>query len=92
MARLKDLHLLPKVRDSWSYLYIEHGKIEQDAKAIAVYDEQGKTPIPCASLTTLLLGPGTSISHAAASFNQVASSCGRAALLAICWHSSALAR
>jgi CRISPR-associated protein Cas1 len=66
MARLKDLHLLPKVRDSWSYLYVEHGKVEQDAKAVAVYDELGKTPIPCAALTTLMLGPGTSISHAAA--------------------------
>lgn len=62
---LKDLHLLPKVRDSWSYLYVEHAKIDQDQKAIAIHDANGKVPVPCASLTTLMLGPGTSISHAA---------------------------
>ena len=63
--RLKDLHELPKVRDSWSYLYVEHCRIDQDAKAIALHDANGKTSIPCASLTTLMLGPGTSITHAA---------------------------
>ncbi len=63
--RLKDLHELPKVRDSWSYLYVEHCRIDQDAKAIALHDADGKTSIPCASLTTLMLGPGTSITHAA---------------------------
>lgn len=60
-----DLHVLPKVRDSWTYLYVEHCKIEQEDKAIAVYDKDGKVPVPCAALTTLMLGPGTSISHAA---------------------------
>lgn len=62
---MKDLHVLPKVRDSWSYLYVEHCKIEQEDKAIAVHDAQGKMPVPCAALTTLLLGPGTTITHAA---------------------------
>jgi len=62
---MKDLHILPKVRDSWSYLYLEHSVIEQDSKAIAVFDQQGKTQIPCAALSLLLLGPGTKISHAA---------------------------
>jgi len=64
-ATVKDLHVLPKIRDSWSYLYIEHCKVDQEDKAIAVHDAQGKTPVPCAALTTLLLGPGTSITHAA---------------------------
>jgi len=62
---MRDLHVLPKVRDSWSYLYVEHCKIDQEEKAIAVHDAQGKMPVPCAALTTLLLGPGTSITHAA---------------------------
>jgi CRISP-associated protein Cas1 len=62
---MKDLHLLPRVRDSWSYLYVEHCKIDQEAKAIAVHDKQGKTSVPCATLTLLMLGPGTSITHAA---------------------------
>jgi len=63
--RLKDLTTLPKVRDSYSYLYVEHCKIEQDAKAIAFFDLEGKTSVPCANLTTLMLGPGTTITHAA---------------------------
>jgi CRISP-associated protein Cas1 len=65
MSGLKDLHLLPKVRDSWSYLYVEHGKIDQEDKAIALHDATGTVPVPCSALTTLMLGPGTSITHAA---------------------------
>lgn len=60
-----DLHVLPKVRDSLSYLYVEHCRIDQDAKAIAIHDANGTVPVPCASLAVLMLGPGTSISHAA---------------------------
>jgi CRISPR-associated protein Cas1 len=62
---MKDLHILPRVRDSWSYLYAEHCIVEQDDKAIALFDQKGKTPVPCASLSLLLLGPGTKITHAA---------------------------
>jgi CRISPR-associated protein Cas1 len=62
---LHDLHILPKIRDSWGYLYVDHARIEQEAKAIAIYDQEGKTPVPCASLMVLMLGPGTNISHAA---------------------------
>lgn len=60
-----DLHVLPKVRDGLSYLYVEHCRVDQDAKAIAVHDETGKTPVPCAALSLLMLGPGTTITHAA---------------------------
>jgi CRISPR-associated protein Cas1 len=62
---MKDLHLLPKLRDSLSFLYVEHQRIDQEALSIAFHDAEGKTSVPCASLNTLLLGPGTSISHAA---------------------------
>ncbi len=62
---MNDLHVLPKIRDSWSYLYVEHCRIDQEDKAIALHDDTGKIPVPCASLTTLMLGPGTSITHAA---------------------------
>lgn len=63
--RLQDLHELPKVRDSWSYLYVEHARIDREARAIAIHDAQGLTPVPCASLSLLMLGPGTTISQAA---------------------------
>lgn len=62
---MEDLHLLPKIRDSWSYLYVEHARIDQEEKAIALVDAGGTTPVPCAALTLLMLGPGTSITHAA---------------------------
>lgn len=62
---MNDLHLLPRVRDSLSYLYVEHCRIDQEAKAIAIHNASGKVPVPCAALTMLLLGPGTSITHAA---------------------------
>ena len=32
----------PKVRDSWSYLYVEHCRIDQEAKAIAIHDNADK--------------------------------------------------
>lgn len=62
---LRDLHVLPKTRDSLSFLYVEHCRIEQDAYAIAVVDADRRVPVPCASLSVLLLGPGTTITHAA---------------------------
>jgi CRISPR-associated protein Cas1 len=62
---MKDLHILPKVKDSWSYLYIEHSKIDQYLKSITVHDAKGAIQVPCAVLSLLMLGPGTSITHAA---------------------------
>lgn len=65
--RVKDLHVLPKFRDGWSYLYVEHCRVDQEAKAIAIHDESGKVPVPCANLALFMLGPGVSITHAAIS-------------------------
>jgi CRISPR-associated protein Cas1 len=62
---MNNLRVLPKVRDSLSYLYVEHCRVDQEAKAIAIHDQQGKFPVPCSSLTLLMLGPGTTITHAA---------------------------
>jgi CRISPR-associated protein Cas1 len=61
----KDLHELPKFRDGLSYVYLERCRIEQDEKAIACYDLEGVTKIPCASLAVIMLGPGTVITHEA---------------------------
>lgn len=63
--RIQDLHLLPKVRDGLSHLYLERGKIEQNQQAVEFIDKEGRTLIPAASLAVVLLGPGTSISHEA---------------------------
>ncbi|MFW9990069.1 MAG: type I-E CRISPR-associated endonuclease Cas1e [Candidatus Odinarchaeota archaeon] len=62
---MKDLHELPRVKDSLSYLYIEHAKIRQDGHSIAIYNKEGITPVPCAPLSIIMLGPGTNITHSA---------------------------
>ena len=64
-ARVKDLHLLPKFRDSLSYVYVEHARIDRHENAIAFHDADGMTPVPVAALAVLMLGPGTNISQAA---------------------------
>ena len=63
--RIRDLNLLPKLRDGWSYLYAERCRIDRDLKAIAVHDEQGTVRVPCANLALLMLGPGVTVTHAA---------------------------
>ncbi len=63
--RIQDLHELPKFRDGLSYLYLEHGRIEQALKAVEFRDAEGTALVPVASLALLMLGPGTSITHEA---------------------------
>ena len=62
---MKNFQELPKLKDSISYLYIEHAIIEQNDAAIVAIQKNGRTPIPIAAMTCLLLGPGTSVTHAA---------------------------
>ena len=54
---------LPMVRDSWSFLFLERCKIVKSDSYIESYDESGVVSIPVAELTTLMLGPGVSITH-----------------------------
>ena len=61
----KDLHILPKIRDSLTYLYIDKAVIEQDDSSIVALRGESRIPIPIAAMTVLLLGPGTTITHAA---------------------------
>ncbi|UNX54050.1 type I-E CRISPR-associated endonuclease Cas1e [Georgenia sp. TF02-10] len=46
-------------------MYLEHAVIHRDANAITSTDQRGIVHIPAASLGTLILGPGTTISHGA---------------------------
>ncbi len=61
----KDLNRLPKLRDSLSFLYIEHAVIEQDGLSIVVLRKGERVPVPIAAMTVLMLGPGVRITHAA---------------------------
>jgi CRISPR-associated protein Cas1 len=63
---MRDLHELPKLRDSLSYLYVEHATLNQKNQAVEFWrEDEGRVMIPVANLSVLLLGPGTNITHAA---------------------------
>lgn len=62
---MKDLKELVRVTDSISYLYLEKCHIEQDNFAVKSVYLDKEVAIPCASLTVLLLGPGTTVTHRA---------------------------
>jgi len=64
---MRDLRELPKVRDGLSYLYVEHGRVEKKYQAVEFVDKNGgATMVPVAALGVLMMGPGTTITHAAA--------------------------
>lgn len=60
-----DLQALGTIKDRITFVYVERCKISRDNGAITVHDEQGTKAIPAAMITTLLLEPGTDISHRA---------------------------
>jgi len=60
-----DLIALPQIKDRLSFLYLEHCLINRQDGAITVTDARGTVHVPAASLSVLLLGPGTNISHRA---------------------------
>lgn len=62
---MRDLRVLPKLRDSLSYVYAEHAVIQRYRNAVELVDEKGKIAVPVASVSLMLLGPGTSITHEA---------------------------
>lgn len=62
---MKDFQELPMLRDSISYIYLEHAIIEQDNLSIVAICKDGRIPIPVAATTCLLFGPGINVTHAA---------------------------
>ena len=60
-----DLQALATIKDRITFVYAEHCKISRANGAITIHDEQGTKAIPAALISTLLLGPGTEISHRA---------------------------
>lgn len=48
-----------------SFVYLEHCVVHRDANAVVAMAEAGTTYLPAASVGTLLLGPGTRITHQA---------------------------
>lgn len=58
---------LTRVGDRLSFVYLERCVVHREANAITAEDGQGTTHIPSATIGTLLLGPGTRITHQAMS-------------------------
>jgi CRISPR-associated protein Cas1 len=64
-VRVNDLHLLPRFADGLTFLYVEKARVGQEKGALVLTDDSGKISVPVAALGVLMLGPGTSITHAA---------------------------
>lgn len=60
-----ELQELPQIKERMSFLYLEHCIINRQDSAISVVDERGTVNVPAASLSVLLLGPGTNATHRA---------------------------
>lgn len=61
-AELQDL---PRVEDRMTFLYVERCKINRTDGSITIRSPKGTVDFPAASLSVLILGPGTDISHRA---------------------------
>ena len=61
----QNLRELPKFRDGLSYLYLEHARVEVQDRAITCLSPRGAVDVPTAALGVLMLGPGTTVTHAA---------------------------
>ncbi len=60
------LETIPPVRDRWTPLYLEHGRLEVDDSSVKwIGADRMVMRIPVASLSALMLGPGTTVTHAA---------------------------
>ena len=67
-----DLHSLPRLQDSISFIYIEHAVVEKRNESIEIIRKGEdkrveRIPVPVAKTTCILLGPGTTVTHAAIS-------------------------
>lgn len=57
---------LPQMKDRYPFIYLERGRLEIDDSSVKWIDsEYNVVRIPIATISTILLGPGTSITHEA---------------------------
>ena len=64
-ARPPELGELVRCEDRISFVYFEHCIINRKDNAITVTDNTGTIYVPAASLSVLMLGPGTNVTHQA---------------------------
>lgn len=54
---------LSRITDRITFLYLEHAIVHRDGNAITVRDDRGVVHVPAATIASIMLGPGTTISH-----------------------------
>ena len=60
------LETLSPARERWTPIYLEHGRLEVDDSSVKwIGADRTIMRLPVATLSTILLGPGTTITHAA---------------------------
>jgi CRISPR-associated protein Cas1 len=60
------IETLSMARDRWTPLYLEHGRLEvDDASVTWISSQKLVCRIPVATVSALILGPGTTVTHAA---------------------------
>lgn len=59
------IQTLSQIKDRMTFIYLERCKINREDSAITATDENGVIHIPAASISVLLLGPGTDVTHRA---------------------------
>ena len=70
---------LPQVKDKYPFLYLERGRLEIDDSSIKWIDSDcNVVRLPIATINTILLGPGTSVTHEAVKV-MAAANC------SVCW-------
>lgn len=70
---------LPQVKDKYPFLYLERGRLEIDDSSVKWIDcDKNVVRLPIATINTVLLGPGTSITHEAVKV-MAAANC------SVCW-------
>ncbi len=70
---------LPQVKDKYPFLYLEYGRLEIDDSSVKWIDcDKNVIRLPIATINTLLLGPGTTITHEAVKV-MTAANC------SVCW-------
>ena len=60
------LETLAPAKDRWTPIYLEYGRVEIDDSSIKWVSSNGLVcPLPAATISAIILGPGTTITHAA---------------------------
>lgn len=58
--------LLPQIKDKYPFIYLEHGRLEVDDSSVKwISSENIVVHLPVATINSILLGPGTSVTHEA---------------------------